>query len=64
MTNEGIIRTLNLRIETLHNEIDYLRDPKVNPPSRHDGETVNEYANGLIRAYEKEIDFIKKLLSI
>lgn len=62
--NEWILRVLNLRKMELQQEIDYLRDPTINPPSRHEGETVNEYANGKIYAHEREIEFIDKLLKL
>lgn len=64
MTTDGMIRIVNLRKMELQKELDYLRDPTNNPPSRHEGETVNEYANGLMRAYEKEIEFIDKLFKL
>lgn len=64
MTSEGIIRALNLRVIVLQDEIEYLRYPIRNPPSRHGGETINEYANGFIRAREQEIEFIQKLLAL
>lgn len=52
-----------MKIEELYQEIEYLTDPKVNPPSRHEGETINEYANGMIaRINNHEIEFLKKLL--
>lgn len=48
------------RIDFLNKEIEYLLS--VNKPS--DGmifPTENEYANGMIRAYQKEIEFLTSL---
>lgn len=57
-------RVIGMRIEELKTDILYLTDPKVNPPSRHEGETVNEYANGMISQKKHEIDFLIKLFEL
>jgi chemotaxis signal transduction protein len=65
MSNDGIRRVIGMRIEELENEVLYLTDPKVNPPSRHEGETLNEYANGMVaRINNHEIEFLKKLFKL
>jgi hypothetical protein len=64
MTIEGVRRVISLRIQELDSDILYLTDPKVNPPSRHEGETVNEYANGMITQKKHEIDFLRKLFEL
>lgn len=64
MSIDGVKRVIGMRIEELKNDILYLTDPKVNPPSRYEGETVNEYANGLITQKKHEIDFLRKLFEL
>lgn len=64
MSTDGLRRIVGMRIDELKTDILYLTDPKVNPPSRHEGETVNEYANGVIAGKNHEIDFLKKLFEL
>ena len=63
MTQDGIFRSLNLRIGVLESEIDQLR--KVNPPEYEGAETTsNRYANGMIAAHSKEKEFLLSLLRL
>jgi hypothetical protein len=58
MTQDGIFRVLNMRIDDLDKEIAYLFE--VNPMSPFPGstETINQYANGRIAALQEEKKFI------
>jgi hypothetical protein len=63
MTQEGIFRALNLRIDVLDQEIEYLY--KVNPGEYQGAETtINGYANGKIQAHKEEKKFIISLLRL
>lgn len=62
MTQEGVFRVLNMRIDVLDKEIAYLYE--VNPMSPFLGstETINQYANGHIVAMQQEKKFLISLL--
>lgn len=62
MTDDGIFRVLNMRIDELDKEVEYLY--QVNPLSPFPGsdETINQYANGRIVALKHEKQFIITLL--
>jgi hypothetical protein len=63
MTHDGIFRILNLRIDTIDQEIDYLY--KVNPPEYEGADTTtNSYANGKIQGHREEKKFIISLLRL
>lgn len=62
MTQDGIFRVLNMRIDELDKEVEYLY--QVNPMSPFPGstETTNQYANGRIVALQQEKKFIITVL--
>lgn len=62
MTEDGIFRVLNMRIDELDKEVEYLYS--VNPISPFPGstETIDQYANGRIAAIKEEKKFIITVL--
>jgi hypothetical protein len=63
MTYDGIFRSLNLRIDVLDKEIEYLYE--VNPLEYEGAETtVNGYANGMMHAHREEKKFLISLLRL
>lgn len=52
---------LHNRVEFLKKEIEYLLSCNPASDTLEASPTANRYANGMIRAYEKEIDFIQTL---
>lgn len=62
MTQDGIFRVLNMRIDVLDKEVAYLYE--WNPMSAFpmSTETINQYANGRIAALQEEKQFLLSLI--